>query len=126
MSHLLEIKDLQVRYHTEDGTVYALNHVDLELDDGETLGLVGETGAGKTTLAKSIMRLIPNPPGKIEGGTIEFDGKNLLHLSNAYLHLSAKGQPVLWTVGSGIRPSMGLKRRTFRCTWGMAPKSPSV
>ena len=59
MEHLLEIKDLQVRYHTEDGTVYALNHVDLELDDGETLGLVGETGAGKTTLAKSIMRLIP-------------------------------------------------------------------
>ena len=47
MSHILEIKDLQVQYHTEDGTVYALNHVDLELDDGETLGLVGETGAGK-------------------------------------------------------------------------------
>ncbi len=83
MSHLLEIKDLQVRYHTEDGTVYALNHVDLELDDGETLGLVGETGAGKTTLAKSIMRLIPNPPGKIEGGTIEFDGKNLLMASDS-------------------------------------------
>ena len=54
MSHILEIKDLQVQYHTEDGTVYALNHVDLELDDGETLGLVGETGAGKTTLAKGI------------------------------------------------------------------------
>ena len=72
MSHILEIKDLQVQYHTEDGTVYALNHVDLELDDGETLGLVGETGAGKTTLAKSIMRLIPDPPGKIEGGVIEF------------------------------------------------------
>ena len=54
MSHILEIKDLQVQYHTEDGTVYALNHVDLELDDGETLGLVGETGAGKTTLAKVI------------------------------------------------------------------------
>ncbi|NBH71617.1 ABC transporter ATP-binding protein [Clostridiaceae bacterium] len=83
MSHLLEIKDLQVQYHTEDGTVYALNHVDLELDDGETLGLVGETGAGKTTLAKSIMRLIPNPPGKIEGGVIEFDGKNLLTASDS-------------------------------------------
>ena len=47
MSHILEIKDLQVQYHTEDGTVYALNHVDLELDDGETLGLVGETGREK-------------------------------------------------------------------------------
>ena len=83
MEHLLEIKDLQVRYHTEDGTVYALNHVDLELDDGETLGLVGETGAGKTTLAKSIMRLIPNPPGRIEGGTIEFEGKDLLAASES-------------------------------------------
>lgn len=78
MSHLLEVKDLQVCYHTEDGTVYALNNVDLSLDDGETLGLVGETGAGKTTLAKSIMRLIPNPPGKIEAGSIEFDGVDLL------------------------------------------------
>ena len=83
MEHLLEIKNLEVRYHTEDGTVYALNHVDLELDDGETLGLVGETGAGKTTLAKSIMRLIPNPPGKIEGGTIAFEGKDLLTASES-------------------------------------------
>ena len=83
MSHILEIKDLQVQYHTEDGTVYALNHVDLELDDGETLGLVGETGAGKTTLAKSIMRLIPDPPGKIEGGVIEFEGRDLLKASGA-------------------------------------------
>ena len=83
MSHILEIKDLQVQYHTEDGTVYALNHVDLELDDGETLGLVGETGAGKTTLAKSIMRLIPNPPGRIEGGVIEFEGRDLLTASGA-------------------------------------------
>lgn len=83
MSHILEIKDLQVQYHTEDGTVYALNHVDLELDDGETLGLVGETGAGKTTLAKSIMRLIPDPPGKIEGGVIEFEGRDLLNASGA-------------------------------------------
>ena len=63
--------------------MYALNHVDLELDDGETLGLVGETGAGKTTLAKSIMRLIPDPPGKIEGGVIEFEGRDLLKASGA-------------------------------------------
>ena len=70
MSHILEIKDLQVQYHTEDGTVYALNHVDLELDDGETLGLVGETGAGKTTLAKSIMRRFPIPPARLRAGSL--------------------------------------------------------
>lgn len=83
MSHILEIKDLQVQYHTEDGTVYTLNHVDLELDDGEILGLVGETGAGKTTLAKNIMRLISDPPGKIEGEVIEFEGRDFLKASGA-------------------------------------------
>lgn len=80
MSRILEINDLTVRYHTEDGTVYALNGVDLELEDGETLGLVGETGAGKTTLAKSVMRLIPDPPGKIEKGKIFFEKKDLLSM----------------------------------------------
>ena len=54
----------------------------LALEDGVTVGLVGETGAGKTTLAKSIMRLIPSPPGKIEGGEIKYDGRDLLSLSN--------------------------------------------
>ncbi|EHL69821.1 ATP-binding cassette domain-containing protein [Cloacibacillus evryensis] len=70
MSCILEIRELSVAYHTEDGTVYALNDIDLELGDGETLGLVGETGAGKTTLAKSIMRLLPVPPRK--SSTVRF------------------------------------------------------
>lgn len=77
-NNLLEIKDLRVVYHTQDGRVEALNGVDLELQTGQTLGLVGETGAGKTTLAKSIMGLIPNPPGKVVGGQIIFEGKDLL------------------------------------------------
>jgi len=80
---ILEINNLKVQYHTEDGTVSALNDVDLVLEDGITVGLVGETGAGKTTLAKSIMRLIPSPPGKIENGTITYDGKDLLQLPNS-------------------------------------------
>ncbi len=78
---ILEIKGLRVFFHTEDGTVHALNDVDLELADGETLGLVGETGAGKTTLAKSVMRLIPSPPGKIEAGEILFEGRDLVKVS---------------------------------------------
>lgn len=60
MGPLLEIKDLHVEYETHDGTVYAVNGVDLSLRRGETLGLVGETGAGKTTTALSILRLLPN------------------------------------------------------------------
>ena len=76
--NVLEIKDLVIEYKTMDGTVHAVNNVDLEIGEGETLGLVGETGAGKTTTAKGILRLIPNPPGKIIAGQILFEGEDLL------------------------------------------------
>ena len=78
---LLEVKDLVIHYETDDGTVEALNGVSIRIPQGKTLGLVGETGAGKTTLAKGIMRLIPDPPGKIKGGEIIYDGKDLLKIS---------------------------------------------
>ena len=77
---LLEVKDLSIIYATEDGVVQALTHANVTLRQGETLGLVGETGAGKTTLARGIMRLIPDPPGKIVSGQILFDGTDLLRL----------------------------------------------
>lgn len=77
----LEVKDLVIHYETDDGVVKALNGVNIHIGVGETLGLVGETGAGKTTLAKGIMRLIPNPPGKILGGEVIFEGQDLLKLS---------------------------------------------
>lgn len=75
---LLEIKDLWVDYKTDDGVVKALNGISLKLKEGETFGLVGETGAGKTTLAKAIMNLIPNPPGKIIKGEILFKNEDLV------------------------------------------------
>jgi len=78
---LLEVKDLVIHYETDDGVVKALNGVNIHIGVGETLGLVGETGAGKTTLAKGIMRLIPNPPGRILGGEVIFEGQDLLKLS---------------------------------------------
>ncbi|MGB6127555.1 MAG: ABC transporter ATP-binding protein [Psychrilyobacter sp.] len=78
---LLNIKDLTIQYTTEDGVVKAVNGINLDLKEGETLGLVGETGAGKTTTALGMMRLIPNPPGKIMRGSIEFEGRDLLLLS---------------------------------------------
>lgn len=74
---LLSIKDLGVEYRTQDGIVHAVQSLSLELDKGETLGLVGETGAGKTTTALSVMRLVPNPPGVVTGGEILFKGKDL-------------------------------------------------
>lgn len=75
---LLEITDLSIHYITEDGTVKAVDGMNLQVGKGETLGLVGETGAGKTTTALGIMNLIPNPPGKIISGEILFEGENLL------------------------------------------------
>ena len=75
---LLDIQDLSVEYGTEDGTVQAVSNLFLQVKKGETLGLVGETGAGKTTTALSIMQLVPNPPGKITNGNILFHGEDLL------------------------------------------------
>ena len=78
MDNILEIKDLVVRYETEDGIVRAVNSVNLALEKGAAVGLVGETGAGKTTLAKSILRLIQWPPGRIADGQILYEGKDLV------------------------------------------------
>ncbi len=75
---LLNIKDLRIEYTSNDSIVKAVNGIDLEVDEGEALGLVGETGAGKTTTALGILRLIPNPPGRITSGEIYFQGEDLL------------------------------------------------
>ena len=77
---LLQVKDLRVYYTAGGEIINAVNGVDLEVRRGETLGLVGETGAGKTTIAKSIMRILPDPPAKIGGGEIYLDGQELLRL----------------------------------------------
>ena len=75
---LLEIKDLTIHYVTESGRVHAVEGLNLKLAPGETLGFVGETGAGKTTTALGIMRLLPMPPAKIISGDIVFEGESLL------------------------------------------------
>ena len=77
----VQIRDLSVQFSTTDGVVHAINGIDLDIEKGKTLGLVGETGAGKTTTALSILRLIPDPPGEITGGTILLDGKNIFEYS---------------------------------------------
>ena len=82
---LLHIHDLSVRFNTPEGPARAVDCVDLRLDAGETLGLVGESGCGKSVTALSILRLIPSPPGTVEGGRILFSGRNLLTLDQTEL-----------------------------------------
>lgn len=81
VTNLLEIKNLTVRYVTVDGTVHAVEQLNLSLQEGKTLGLVGETGAGKTTTVKAVMQILPDPPAKIIGGEILFAGEDLLKKS---------------------------------------------
>ena len=75
---VLDVKNLHVHYVTDDATAKAVNGIDFQVKEGEALGLVGETGAGKTTTALSIMQLIPDPPGMIVDGEIYFEGKNVI------------------------------------------------
>ena len=77
-TNLLEIKDLTVHYVTVDSTVHAVENLNLTLPEGKTLGLVGETGAGKTTTVKAIMQILPDPPAKILTGEVIFCGEDLL------------------------------------------------
>jgi oligopeptide transport system ATP-binding protein len=82
MNQLLEIRNLTTRFYTDEGVVHAVNGISYEMNQGETLGVVGESGCGKSVHALSIMRLIPTPPGKIEAGEIIFDNqRDLLKIS---------------------------------------------
>ena len=118
--NVLEIKDLVVHYETDDGCVEAVNGLSLSIGRERTLGLVGETGAGKTTTALSILNLVPNPPGVIKSGEILVEGKNVLRMSDKELE-SMRGNDVamifqdpmtalnpVMTVGSQIAESIQL------------------
>ena len=82
MTKLLEVKNLTTQFFTTSGVVQAVDNVSFDIDEGETVAVVGESGCGKSVSALSILRLIPWPPGKIVGGSIHFGGKDLLALSD--------------------------------------------
>src|SRR6266567_8430677 len=79
--NLLSVKDLRVHFETEDGTIKAVDGISFEVKRGETLGIVGESGSGKSVANLSLMRLIPEPPGKIISGSVLFHGRDILKLS---------------------------------------------
>ena len=85
MDPLLDIRHLKTFFYTDTGVIKAVDDVDLAVNRRETVGLVGESGCGKSVLSLSVMRLVPDPPGKIVGGTMMYDGQDLLTLSSAQL-----------------------------------------
>jgi len=124
---LLSVKDLEVQYVTKDETVRAVNGVSFDLNYGETIGLVGETGAGKTTIARSILRILPTPPARVVKGEINFDGQNLYALKEEQMrHIRGNRismvfqdpmtalNPVKrigWQIAEGIRFHEGISQR---------------
>jgi oligopeptide transport system ATP-binding protein len=93
MGTLLQVKDLRTEFHTQDGTVHAVNGVSFHVDEGETLGLVGESGCGKSVSMLSVMRLIPIPPGKIASGSVTFQGRDLLKVDDEEIR-SVRGNKI--------------------------------
>lgn len=85
-SKLLEVRNLKTFFFTEEGVVKAVNDVSFEVGEGETLGLVGESGCGKSVTSLSIMKLIPNPPGKIISGQILYEGRDIVNISEKDMH----------------------------------------
>lgn len=85
MTPLLDVRDLTTRFHTLDGTVHAVNGISYTLEDGETLGIVGESGCGKSVSVLSVMGLIPDPPGKIADGQVLFRGQDLLKFDDSQM-----------------------------------------
>ena len=84
---LLSVKNLTVEYTSEGEVIHAVNNVSFDLEKGKTIGLVGETGAGKTTTALAVMRLLPKGTGKIDKGSIIFEGDDLVQASDAQMRL---------------------------------------
>ena len=82
---LLQIKDLRIEFHSDGEVTYAVNGVDLEIEEGKTLGLVGETGAGKTTTALSVLGMVPKPAGKVRSGEVLLNGVDILKQSEKHL-----------------------------------------
>jgi len=78
---VLDVNDLQTRFHTQDGTVYAVNGVSFHVEEGETLGIVGESGCGKSVSVLSVMRLIPQPPGEVQAESIYFGDRDITKVS---------------------------------------------
>src|SRR5512146_1821892 len=126
MPALLVVRNLETHFATDDGIVRAVDGVSFAIDAGRTLGMVGESGCGKSVTALSILRLIPSPPGRIVAGEIRYQGKNLLELPQAEMR-RVRGNEIamifqepmtslnpVFTVGDQIGESIQLHQKKSR------------
>ena len=125
MASLLEVKDLQTHFFTMDGVVKAVDGVTYDIEEGETLGLVGESGCGKSVSALSLMRLIPDPPGKIVGGEVILDGQDILKMDmDEMRHIrGAKVSMVFQEPMTSLNPVLTIERQlteTLQLHMGMS------
>lgn len=125
MSVLIEVKNLTTRFETREGTFKAIDGVSFQVNEGQTLGIVGESGCGKSVTSLSIMRLIPNPPGTIESGEILFKGTDLLKLTEKEMR-SVRGNQIsmifqepmtslnpVFTIGNQIEEAISTHQKTL-------------
>ncbi|NLG50378.1 MAG: ABC transporter ATP-binding protein [Chloroflexi bacterium] len=127
---LLQVQDLEVRFYTKDGEVQAVNGISYSLDEGETLGIVGESGCGKSVSTMAMVRLLPEPPAKITGGHVIFEGKDILYLKPSERHQVRGGKialifqdpmtslnPVMTIgdqIGEAVQVNLGLNKEQAR------------
>jgi ABC-type dipeptide/oligopeptide/nickel transport system ATPase component len=111
MKEVLEVSDLSVSFATDEGRIVAVDGVSFGIREGETLGLVGESGCGKSVTALSVLRLIPAPPGRIERGIVRFEGRDILQLSSDALQAVR---------GAGAGSSETDQLRALEATIGLA------
>ena len=112
MATLLEVKELKTHFFTMDGVVRAVDGVSYDLEEGETLGLVGESGCGKSVSALSLMRLIPDPPGKIVNGEVYLDGEDILKIDMDEIAQRTRGENVHGVPGTDDLSKSGVDDRT--------------
>ena len=142
---LLEIKDLKVNFDVYGGTLKVLSGVNLRMNEGEKVGLVGETGCGKTTTAKSILKILPVPPGRITGGEVLFRGRDILNMGDSEINkIHARGISMIFqdptaalnpvfTIGQQLREAIkysnlhsGLSRKEIKALAVLALKDVSL
>jgi oligopeptide transport system ATP-binding protein len=113
MARLLEVQDLVTRFYTEEGVVHAVNGISYMLDEGESMAIVGESGSGKSVSVLSIMGLIPDPPGRIEGGVVDYTGRDLLKVSEQEMR-SIRGREIAMIFQdpmTSLNPVLTVKRQ---------------